>query len=321
MSAKVIHIPSRDDEQPSVLAVEHARALLAEAKSLGDVADMRDKAAAMAHYARARAAGSEAHADAWEIMQLATRRIGELTRELPKAKGGRPSKTSDKPAEVSKPEALRSIGLTQRDANRAEQLAALPEPEFRARVDAGRARITKQAQPDTILAASAAAGYDGDEYGTPDEPYMTVVRKYLGGIDLDVASNAAANNIVRARRFFTKEDSALGRPWKARTLWFQPPFSEDLIKQFVEQLAAERAVRRFVAGVGLTNCDPSVGWYEALLRVSTAFCLVDHRIPFLLNGTPIRQNRYAQTFWCFGDDVAGFKRDFKQFGAVCKVLR
>ena len=43
------------------------------------------------------------------------------------------------------------------------------------------------------------------EHYTPDD-YVEAARCVLGGIDLDPASSAQANQTVRAGRYYTKED-------------------------------------------------------------------------------------------------------------------
>lgn len=49
------------------------------------------------------------------------------------------------------------------------------------------------------------------EWNTPPE-YLAIVHSLLGGIDLDPASCDAANRVVRARTYYTKEDNGLTRP-------------------------------------------------------------------------------------------------------------
>jgi hypothetical protein len=328
MSGKVLAFPKRAKgkrkpvELVGVEAVERARAMLSQAKDLREVADMRDKAAAMAHYARARAAGKDAHADAWEIVQLATRRLGELTAVMPKAKSG-PARAGVVSRDATKPKGASTaeLGLTRQQVSRAEKLAALPEREFRDRVAAGRARITKQAEPDSMLSTSASSGYDGDEYCTP-EVYVVAARTVLDGrIELDPASNAFAQNVVRADRFYTKHDSGLEVPWGARTLWLNPPYSRRLISEFAAKLVAERHAKHFDAGIALTNCDPSTAWWQALAKLSDAMCSPDHRIGFELAGKRIPQNLYAQTFFYYGPRVRAFFDAFSPFGLVSVPLR
>jgi CspA family cold shock protein len=81
-----------------------------------------------------------------------------------------------------------------------------------------------------------------DEWNTPAEVF-TLERQVLGSIDLDPASNRAAQQIVRARRFVTKADNGLDRPWRGR-VWLNPPYSPALIGQFVTKLLHERRAGR-----------------------------------------------------------------------------
>lgn len=51
-----------------------------------------------------------------------------------------------------------------------------------------------------------------EDWGTP--PWIAEAsRRVLGTIDLDPASSAAANEIIKAREFFIQETNGLDRPW------------------------------------------------------------------------------------------------------------
>lgn len=64
-----------------------------------------------------------------------------------------------------------------------------------------------------------------NEHFTPPE-VCELAREALGGtIDLDPASCAQANTIVRARRFYAREDNGLSLPW-AGTVFLNPPGDE-----------------------------------------------------------------------------------------------
>lgn len=56
---------------------------------------------------------------------------------------------------------------------------------------------------------------------TPPE-IIKRVHAVMGGIDLDPASCAKANEIVGAKQFFTAADDALNRPWRGR-VFVNPP--------------------------------------------------------------------------------------------------
>jgi hypothetical protein len=59
------------------------------------------------------------------------------------------------------------------------------------------------------------------EFFTPPE-IVEAAREVLGEIDCDPASCRAAQQIVKARHYFTKEDDGLNRKWSGRTM-LNPP--------------------------------------------------------------------------------------------------
>lgn len=67
---------------------------------------------------------------------------------------------------------------------------------------------------------------ESNEHYTPRE-YVEAARELLGGIDLDPASSAIANETVQAERWYEVDDDGLSRPWLARTdqarVFINPP--------------------------------------------------------------------------------------------------
>jgi len=99
------------DASTSLIRYDAARMALAECARIDDAADIRDKAAALAAYARQR---DDNDMECWvrEIHLRACVRIGELVRELDTADGGRPCKNpSEQPEEFSKQQALADAGI------------------------------------------------------------------------------------------------------------------------------------------------------------------------------------------------------------------
>ena len=310
------------DEDPSELTVsqvERAAHLLAKARTLDVAKHIRDVARGLEVYRAQKEHGSAAHADAWEIVQRANRRIGEITREMTQAKRGRKPAVEIVPGSgnQSKSAQLKAAGITPKDAYAMQRIANMSEREFESRIGAGREKIARGLTPNSVAAPTAAAEHDGDEWGTPEE-FIVAAREVLGRIELDPASNAMAQNVVRADRFYTKADSGLGVLWKARTLWLNPPYSKGLVDQFCEKFVLEHENGNVVAGIALVNSSTEVGWYQSLIAGSDAMCLPSKRISFLLGGSGVdaNRNRYAQTFFYVGPDVAGFARVFGKFGQV-----
>jgi hypothetical protein len=287
---------------PLVVSVQRARELLARARTVEEVVDLRNKAEAMRIYLLRRDAASDAHADAWEIVQHANRRLGQIIASLPKAQGGRTDLRPLPPGIETKGMALQRHRITRVTANRYERLALLSDQEFEARVIEQKPKAQRWCTAPTL---------DSDERITPDK-YLEAARVVLGAIDLDPASNEEANAVVRASRFFSKADNGLAQRWKASTLFLHPPPSD--ADSFVNKCTSEHDNGSFAAAIVLLNNVTETRHFQSLLaRGVTCFC--NERIPFVLNGKPVPTS-IGQAFFYLGRGAEHFREVFAQFGTV-----
>lgn len=142
--------------RPSMLArYEAARTALAEAHRVDEVKDIRDKAEAMAAYAR-QAKDTELIQHATEIKVRAERRCGELTMRMVKAQGRRTDITLSDDATKLKAEMLADAGLTRQEASRYEALAAMPDEHFETAVATAKATAGEVTTAHMLRAAKAA---------------------------------------------------------------------------------------------------------------------------------------------------------------------
>ena len=118
----------------ALVLYEAARNALAEAHRVDEVKDIRDKAEAMAAYAR-QAKDSELIQYATEIKVRAERRCGELLARTEKNKG---AATPSNDTRASTP-TLRDMGLTYDESSRYQQLAAMPAEHFETAVATAKA--------------------------------------------------------------------------------------------------------------------------------------------------------------------------------------
>ena len=120
---------------------ESARAALAAAHRVDEVKSIRDKAEAMAAYAR-QAKDSELIQYATEIKVRAERRCGELLRVTAergeRAVAGEPVTQMSKRA-TSAPPTLADMGLTRDESSRYQRLAAMPAEHFETAVESAKA--------------------------------------------------------------------------------------------------------------------------------------------------------------------------------------
>jgi protein gp37 len=115
----------RQVQEAALVPLEEARRLLAEFKTVPEVKDLRDIAAAAQHYARQRDLGLETMNDAAEIKLRAERKLGELLSGMPKHNG------DPRSHDVTR---LADLGINKMDSHRWQRVAGVPEKAFEAHV-------------------------------------------------------------------------------------------------------------------------------------------------------------------------------------------
>jgi hypothetical protein len=78
----------------------------------------------------------------------------------------------------------------------------------------------------SVAELEQAANYssESNEWFTPAR-YLEAVHEVMGGVDLDPASNPQANIVVRATKYFTKDDDGLKQDWLGR-VFMNPPYGK-----------------------------------------------------------------------------------------------
>ena len=165
--------------------------------------------------------------------------------------------------------------------------------------------------------ATSDGEYDGDEWYTPQE-YIKAARLVMGGIDFDPASCLAAQSVVTAKHYYTKQDNALTKEWAGR-VWLNPPYSYPLIEQFVNKLNAEYQAQRVTAAIIITNNSSDTFWFHSLLQQYPA-CFTRGRVSFWRKeGQERFAARQGQTIFYLGPDEERFACVFAEFGQVVKA--
>jgi phage N-6-adenine-methyltransferase len=148
------------------------------------------------------------------------------------------------------------------------------------------------------------------EWYTPAK-YLEAAREVMGGIDLDPASHEAAQETVRAERFFTAGDDGLAQDWFGR-VWLNPPYSQPLMANFVRKLVDEVAADRVSQAVMLTHNYTDTAWFH-LAQASAMLCFTRGRISFVGASGPPTQ---GQAFFYFGPERERFASAFGAFGFI-----
>ena len=154
-----------------------------------------------------------------------------------------------------------------------------------------------------------------NEWYTPSE-YIESARAVMGGIDLDPASSEIANRTVKAAKYYTKEDDGLKQEWTGK-VWMNPPYAQPLIRQFSEAVSERYRSGKIDEAIVLVNNATETGWFQTMVKESSAICFPRTRIRFLdMDGNPSGAPLQGQAILYFGFDKNVFKNEFSKYGAV-----
>jgi ParB-like chromosome segregation protein Spo0J len=171
-------------------------------------------------------------------------------------------------------------------------------------------------------ALNALLSSESNEWYTPAQ-YVEAARRVMGQIDLDPASNAVANEVVRAEVFYGIEDNGLSQPWSG-CVFLNPPYGQDNDKNASNQaIWARRLIDEYESGsvtqaILLVNAATSAKWFEPLFE--HIICFTNHRIKFYRPGADANSPTQSNAIVYMGDRVDSFAEEFKEFGAVVKKL-
>ena len=154
-----------------------------------------------------------------------------------------------------------------------------------------------------------------DIHYTPAEVLDLVHQFWPQGIDLDPASDEAANQLVKAKRFFDQVDNGLIQQWVAHRIFMNPPYSQ--VRQFVDHLCYCRSCGMFGAAISLTKADTSTRWFRSIWENASAVCFVDHRLRF---GEAAQSAPFASALSYFGPESERFAAMFRALGPVVARL-
>lgn len=163
--------------------------------------------------------------------------------------------------------------------------------------------------------ASSLVASEENEWYTPKK-YLDAARKVLGNIDLDPASSAAANRIVKAKKYYTADDDSLNTTWNG-SVWLNPPYGR-LAGNFARKLVVEHEAGNVKAAIILVNAHcTDTDWFQGLW--DHLLCFTDHRIDFDSAGREKpNSSTHGSVFVYMGRRNTAFIKEFATFGAVVK---
>lgn len=298
--------------------LDKATQMLAEAKSLDEVKHIMDIAEAARTYARAAKLGLDAQNHAAEIKLRAERKAGELLLNLER----KPGERTDQPdTSMVRGSEYREVLLTEEipntTAHRWQSLAKLPEQSFESYIEE---KSENGQEITTAGALKLVSNYhvsdDTYDWYTPAE-YIEAARSVMGSIDVDPASSETAQKVVKANRFYTKENDGLIPVWTGN-LWMNPPYSSAEIELFIGKALQHIQDGSVKQAIILTNNSSDTGWFHLLAQYP--FCLTRGRIQFWNSEGKTLATRQGQAIFYIGNNVAKFVTEFSRFGIVVGKL-
>jgi hypothetical protein len=136
----------------------------------------------------------------------------------------------------------------------------------------------------------------------------------MGGIDVDPATNDAAQAVVCATVAFTLETDGLAHEWPGR-VFLNPPYSDPA--PFVAHLLAELDAGRTTEAIVLVNARTSSVWWASLAARAGGRCDVRGRVRFWRPSRPEGSaGRMGSVFFYVGGNVSRFVEVFRSIGTV-----
>ena len=142
--------------------------------------------------------------------------------------------------------------------------------------------------------------------------YIDAVHEVMGGIDLDPASCAKANEVVKANEFYTEENNGLEQSWYGR-VFLNPPYGK-LGPEFIEKFFGEPDISEAIILVNSRATDAS--WFQSLFN--GIICFTDHRIDFDSSHKKATSSTHGTCFIYFGPNERKFSEIFSRFGNVVR---
>lgn len=302
----------------SLANIDKARQALANASTLSDILEIRDKAEAIRHYVKAQKQSLEVQNRAAEIKLMAERKAGELLASMDRYNEARDGKKAELHDVTPPPQTLDELGVSKIQSHRWQREADLPEDEFAALVtkcnEAGE-ELTQAAVLKAVGAVHVAQNSGENEWYTPPQ-YIEAARVVMGSIDLDPASSAVAQKTVKAKRWFGIDNDGLDKVWRGN-VWLNPPYAKDLISLFVAKLKDGIGDGDVLQAVLLVNNATDTAWFHDIAPLASAACFIKGRISFHdSTGTPANKPLQGQVALYFGGRRGEFRDAFDAFGVV-----
>jgi len=158
------------------------------------------------------------------------------------------------------------------------------------------------------------AGITGENDWYTPTLYIEMARQVMGGIELDPASSEHANKVVRADRYFTKEENGLAQSWQCKTFFCNPPYEKGVIQQFVEKFHKEYRAGHINQAIWLVPADITTRWQQMFIEHSAALAFAKQRVKFYNPSGKTQPGHLGSFFYYYGTSPHTFFSVFAKHG-------
>ena len=200
-----------------------------------------------------------------------------------------------------------------------QEMAENSQPETESIANAtpvdGLAALAISEMPDADKPTHVSNNSGENEWYTPPA-LIAAVRGAMGGVDLDPASSATANEVVGAEKYYTIEDDGLSQKWFGR-VFLNPPYAQPFMAEFADAVAEKYAGGEIEEACVLVNNATETAWFQRMANTSNAVCLISGRVKFLnekleVAKTPLQ----GQVVLYFGKNRGSFIDSFSKIGLI-----
>lgn len=157
-----------------------------------------------------------------------------------------------------------------------------------------------------------------NEWYTP-AVIIEAARMVMGRIDLDPASNAIANEVVKADIYYDIQNDGLEQEWNGK-VWMNPPYASGLIERFVSKLCYHYQDNEVTEAIVLVNNATETGWFQELAAEAKAICFPGRRVRFWAPDKSEASPLQGQAILYLGKNMDRFWSMFGKFGFVAERM-